>query len=531
MELSATVRKEEIIDQLNRILLSPAFANSMILSGFLKFIVEETLEGRAGLLKEYTVGTQVLSKKASYDPQADASVRIHAGRLRKALADYYKGPGSGDTIFISVPKGTYVPGFESISPKTNDTAIQLKEPEIGIYKPTLAVIPFHCPEEKQLQVLADGLCDQICTELTNFSELAVVSYYTSRKVSSQEIDPRKAGFLMDATYLLTGSIQSSRDQVRIRVQLSRSDTQHQIWACSYEREKSAVDDFSIHDDIVKHVVNQIGGSHGIIFREAAKPTPIKHPLDVRVYDAVFWYYHLLNDINEEIFEKGLEVMKHTVHRHPNYALGWAILGETYVAGFFYGFNCNTEDPLAEAIKCGRKALAMDPHCQHTYQALCLGYVFQHRWKECLQTIDQWEKLKSKSTGIAGGLGFCLVCAGVYERGYSLLTESIQLNPYYPWWFNAGLSIYHFQRREYADAVYWAEKIQRQSLVWDSILKAAAYAEMEDIAAAQVFIKELIGIVPDLSSSLVNILGSFLHSGELVNRLLEALEKTGLEIRN
>lgn len=521
MEVTLPISKREIIEQMNRILLFPVFSNSMILSGFLRFIVEETLNGRGHLLKEYTIGTNVLSKKAGYDPQADASVRIHAGRLRRALYEYYSGPGCSDPVLISVPKGAYVPSFELVEPLTVQVPLQ---PQAVIYRPTLAVLPFHCLGESDLQILADGLCDQICTEFMNFSELSVVSYYSSRKISSQGIDFKDAALLLDAAYLLTGTIQSNENLVRIRVQLIQSNTQHQVWACSYEKEKSTLGTFTIQDDIVKHVINQIAGSHGIIFREAAKASPIKHALDVKVYDAVFWYYYLVNYLNEDTFKKGLEVMQNTVQLDPQYALGWAILGETYVAGFFYGYDCSVADPLEAGVKCGQRALSIDPRCQHSYQTLALAYLFQHRQKDCLQIIDQWIKLKSNATGIAGGLGFCLICAGRYEQGYSLLSESIQVNPYYQWWFNAGLSIYYFQKNEYEDAIYWAEKMQGQSVPWELLLKAASYAEMNNLNTARTCTHELLQIIPDLSNSLRSILGSFLQSEELINRLLIALKK-------
>lgn len=526
MKSPTTISKQEIIDQLNRILLFPAFGNSMILSGFLTFIVQETIEGRANSLKEYTIGTNVLGKKVGYDPQADASVRIHAGRLRRALNEYYIGPGVGDIILISVPKGGYIPNFELVYPQSRQTS---EEAQSIIYKPTLAVLPFHCLGENDLQNLADGLCDQICTEFTNFNELSVVSYFSSRKIASQGIDSKEAGLLLDATYLLTGSIQSNHNVIRIRVQLIQSNSQRQIWASSYENEKSAMGSFTIQDDIVRHVINQIGGSHGIIFREAAKASPIKQALDVKVYDAVYWYYYLVNDLNEGTFKKGLEIMRSTVELDPQYALGWAILGETYVAGFFYGFDCSVQDPLEEGVKCGQKALSIDPLCQHSYQTLGLAYLFQHRRKDCLQIIDQWIKLKSNALGIAGGMGFCLICAGEYEKGYMLLSESIQVNPYYQWWFNAGLSIYHFQKQEYEDAVYWAEKMQRQSIIWESILKAASYAEMKNFKAAKKCAVELVQQIPDIEVMLTPILGSFLQSEELINRLFHALKKVNLLI--
>ncbi|GAB2498919.1 tetratricopeptide repeat protein [Algoriphagus taiwanensis] len=519
MSLPPQVSDSLIFSHLEKILDFPTFRNSLILSGFLKFVVEETLAGRAKGLKEYTIGVEVLGKKAGYDPQGDASVRIHAGRLRKGLEEYYSGPGIEDSVLISIPKGTYVPVF-SLKEKEGSPS---SENMPSISRPTLAVLPFQDLEDDSLKAFADGLCDQICSDLGMFSELSVISYFSSRRMASQEIDLKNAGKLLDATFLVTGSIQSKNDRVRIRVQLIQSSSQKLIWTNVYEREKAELGGFALQDDIVRHVVNQIGGTHGIIFREGAKANPIRHSIDIKVYDAVHWYYYLVNDVNEPTLQKGLEIMKNTVSLDPNYALGWAILGETYVAGYFYGFDCGEVDPLAEGVKCGQKALILDRLTQHGYQTLGLAYLFQRKKKECLQIIGEWEKLSYKANGVSGGLGFCLIAAGEFERGYHLLCESIQINPYYPWWFNAGLSFYHFFKKDYAEALYWAEKIQGQSLLWELILKTACLSRLEQSSACQAAYSQLRQFVPD-NSLLEELLGSFLLSEELVEELRKALRK-------
>src|SRR6478672_4614225 len=96
--------KDEIRQQLKKIFSDPIFSVSDILKRFLSFISEETLDGRSNQIKEYTIGLKVLNKTFGFNPKEDAIVRIHAGRLRRALANYYRTVGASDPIYISMPK-------------------------------------------------------------------------------------------------------------------------------------------------------------------------------------------------------------------------------------------------------------------------------------------------------------------------------------------------------------------------------------------------------------------------------------------
>lgn len=517
--LSPAAEPAVVEQQLQKILSYAPFDNSQVLSGFLTFIVNETLAGRESLLKEYTIGTNVLVKKTGYDPATDASVRIHAGRLRRALNDYYSGPGRHDPLYMTVPKGSYIPKFETAVPARTSAET---ETLIVQNKPTLAVFPFNCPEESLILALADGLCDQVCTDLIAFDELSVISYYSSRKLAVRVTDVKEVGLLLDAQYLLTGSIQSSGGMIRIRVQLIQTATQRQVWTSSYEKELTVANAFNIQDDIVRHVVNQIGGSHGIIFREEAKVAPGLKMLDLKVYNAIFWYYHMVNNQNVIVFEKALESMKNAVQLDPQYALGWAVLSETYVAGVFNGFDCHIDNPLEEAVRCGKEALKNDLKCQHAYQSLALAYVFMHRREECFKIIEQWISLNSNAAAISGGLGMCLVCLGEYERGYKMISNSIHLNPYYPWWFNGGLSFYHFSRNEFEDSIYWAEKLHMFSPRWELIMKVGSYAEMGNAREAQSCFIQLRELDAGLTENPGPYISALIHDEKVVERLVRCV---------
>ena len=97
--------------QLERILGSPPLQSSPSLCRLLRYVVEETLAGRAGALKEYSLGAEVFGRGDEFDPRMDPIVRVQARNLRVRLAQYYDGPGAVDAILIELPKRTYVPVF------------------------------------------------------------------------------------------------------------------------------------------------------------------------------------------------------------------------------------------------------------------------------------------------------------------------------------------------------------------------------------------------------------------------------------
>ncbi len=98
--------------ELERLLASPGLEASDRRRAFLRYIVEETLAGRADRLKGYSIAIAVFERSEAFDAQADPVVRLEARRLRRDLDSYYMGAGSRDPVRISIPKGSYVPRFD-----------------------------------------------------------------------------------------------------------------------------------------------------------------------------------------------------------------------------------------------------------------------------------------------------------------------------------------------------------------------------------------------------------------------------------
>lgn len=107
---------DEIRAELERVLASDIFRAAPQLTAFLSYVVEQTLAGRAGELKGYTIAVEAFGRSPDFDPQTDPIVRVEAGRLRKALNLYFAAEGVADPVRISVPVGAYVPAFERVAP-------------------------------------------------------------------------------------------------------------------------------------------------------------------------------------------------------------------------------------------------------------------------------------------------------------------------------------------------------------------------------------------------------------------------------
>jgi len=103
---------QECFAQIGRLVASPLLARSETLCKLLQYLADCTLNSPADHLKEYQIATEGLGRPADFDPQLDAGVRVHAGRLRSKLAEYYSSTGIGDSIVIDIPKGCYALSFE-----------------------------------------------------------------------------------------------------------------------------------------------------------------------------------------------------------------------------------------------------------------------------------------------------------------------------------------------------------------------------------------------------------------------------------
>jgi Tol biopolymer transport system component len=107
--------------QLERVLASAGFCRNERLSRFLRFVIEQHLEGRDAEIKESVIALEVFGRGPDHDPKQDSIVRTEAARLRARIGEYYLGEGKNDALVIELPKGGYTPFFRerAVQPATS----------------------------------------------------------------------------------------------------------------------------------------------------------------------------------------------------------------------------------------------------------------------------------------------------------------------------------------------------------------------------------------------------------------------------
>jgi hypothetical protein len=126
--MSREPTKTEITAALERVLSSRCFARARRAQGFLRFVTEETLAGRAHTITGYGVAIAVFRKPGGFDSGNDPLVRVEAGRLRSRLCEYYATEGVRDVVRIELKPGSYVPTFHGATPSTSRSAERFESP-------------------------------------------------------------------------------------------------------------------------------------------------------------------------------------------------------------------------------------------------------------------------------------------------------------------------------------------------------------------------------------------------------------------
>ncbi len=524
---------EEIIAQLERILNSKLFSSSVVLSNFLRFIVEETINGKSDELKEYTIGISALGKSHDFNPRADAIVRIHAGRLRRLLRSYYIGPGKEDAIVIEVVKGSYVPMFRPQLPNNIINEVEPNKSEIASFnrdKLTLAVLPFRnlCPDN-QYQFFVDGFGEELTRVFSTSPYIDVVAHYSTRKYACEVEDMRIVASHLGTHFLITGSVRRSEREIRINVGLVDALFGRQIWNKSFTHVFDNEQYIDIQDQICTEIFAVLGGSFGHIVRSALDVFKGNERLDLETLDALLFNYHQQMTHSREAHEISRKMLEQAMSVHPNNAICLSWLANIYLDGYTLGYP-TAENPVKEAYRLAQKAVGLDPTYQMGHIIFAWVHVYMREREKAVELFEFCCELGPLSSSEEGTLGFGFACVGKYDRAKELLDRSLSLNPYCPWWYYLGYFFIHYHLGEYENALLDTRKMNvSDDVFFKPLLSLAAKAEIGMLEDTEAEVHALNSRFGEILDQLSVHLGSLTLDKKLVERVMDRVRLCGLDV--
>jgi adenylate cyclase len=385
--------------QLERVLVSPGFMRNERLSQFLRFVVEQHLEGRDQELKESVIAVEVFGRAPGFDSKKDPVVRTEAARLRARLHEYYLAEGKDDALIIELPKGGYVPAFRQVQAEpvipaampaaaaprrwtrtwilTGVSGVAIAAATLALWWSlhkratiSVAILPLtNLSQDSANDYFTDGLTDEIIRDLSITDGLAVRSQTSSFAFKGKPRNVRDAGKQLDVDYILEGSVLRSGRQLRINVQLVRVRDDFALWSGRYDRELTDI--FAIQDEISRGIVNSLRLKFGRGRR--------RYEINSDVYDLYLRARSLTVERGLPGVNASIGALEEVIARDPSFAPAYADLAAAYAARSGE-FRFKISDEMSKMRVAAAKAIELDPLLAQAHYAQAMMYARRAQWK-------------------------------------------------------------------------------------------------------------------------------------------------------
>lgn len=516
---------EEIRAELHRILEHPEFKATARMREFLRFVVEQTLAGNARNLKGFTIAKEVFGRDENFDAAHDPVVRIQAGRLRRAIERYYLVAGSNDPIHIDVPKGAYVPVFSENAAVASDQAIGTNSgPAKRIESwPTILILPFRdMTRSEELSFLGPGLATDLAIELGNCSDLRVM-------LSGERLD--RLTIRKTPDFVVQGSVQAEGSEVKVVVQLVSGDGAEQLWTDMAKTTLKSDELISFQEQAAAAISAHIAGEHGIIFRTLSRRLQPAKAKQLSSYEAILKSFAYHQTTRADHYVSALEALRQAHERDPHCGIVCSMLTVLYCDNIALEFFDLDQTPIDETLRLAYEGVKLEPESQLSRLALARALMLDGNPKGALAETESALELRPESLLFLDAIGYFLVLLGDWDRGEQLIRKSIQLNPFYRTFVRFGTWLNCFRQGDYQGALDELEWMDGVGYFWNPLSWAATLGQMGRQKESRNAVRELLKIKPDFPERGYTLIGHYIESPEIRERIIEGLAVGGLSLNS
>jgi adenylate cyclase len=290
--------------------------------------------------------------------------------------------------------------------------------------PSIAVLPFkNLSEDRELAFFADGVAEDVLTELSHLRWLRVTARNSSFVYKDRPIDVSQAGCGLAVRYVLEGSVRRAERRIRATCRLTDATTGTLLWGQRFER--NVTDAFNIQDEIAKVAALAIATT--IVHAEQRRAV-WKLPADLDAWEAYqrgMWHMSKCdaaeNRSARAFFQRSIEL-------DPSYpaaygALAWSnMMSASIFSEMTIAEGCALSEPLV------RKAIALDQDDTEVRVRLALTALLKGDLEDAVAEAEQVLSVDESCAGALGVKGAALVYSGNREEGRRALRQYLRLSP-------------------------------------------------------------------------------------------------------
>ena len=368
---------------------------------------------------------------------------------------------------------------------------------------SIAVLPFeNLSEEKSNAYFADGVQDEILTDLAKIADLKVISRTsTTQYRSGVARNLRDIAQQLGVTHILEGSVQRAAGKVRVNAQLIDARTDAHVWANSYDRDLADV--FAIQSEIAETIAEQL---HAQL--SASEKTAIERPptTDLAAYESYLRAQALYADTSDQLraaekLPQAAQLLENAVARDPKFLLAWCRLSRVHGLIYWQGHD-HTSSRLEMANAAVQSALRLDPNAGEAH--LALADYYYHGFRDYIRAETELAIAKQtlpNNSEVFEYTGYIQRRQGRWEEATRNLERALELDPRNFFLLQQMALIYEAQRR-YADQIRMYSRALTVTPGDSPTRIYRAEAELEwkaDIKPFQTTLAELIAENPAVAS--------------------------------
>ncbi len=342
-------------------------------------------------------------------------------------------------------------------------------------KPSIAVLPFdNMSTDPEQAFFADGISEDITTELSKFRSLFVIARNSSFAFKGQSIDVKEVGRKLGVRYVVEGSVRRSGNRVRVTAQLVDAVDDKHLWAERYDRELEDI--FAVQDEVTNAIVSTIEPHLASTERQRARRKPTESLGAWECYQRGLWhmYQYQRDDLSE-----ALKLLERAIALDPTFSPAHAGLALSLYYFVILGFATDRDAELTRALDAGKTAVRLDENDPFAHVALGRVHTLNREHDTAIAQCDIAISLTPSYAHAHFGRAHSLWMSGRASEAIASHDEAMRLSPRDPilWAYMASKAIALIMLGRYEEGLDWALRAQQQpnTALWAFLPEASALA--------------------------------------------------------